>query len=340
MNPAGRGRPKVLVTHWVHDDVLERLRAHFEVVSNPDRASWPRDHLARVAADCDAAMMFMPDRVDEAFLLGCPRLRIVAGALKGRDNFDSHACARQGVWLTVVPDLLTAPTAELAVGLAIGLLRHVMAGDEHVRSGRFHGWRPLLYGTGLQGATVGLIGLGAVGQAIARRLAPFGTRLLYADPRPAPGDLAALTGLAPVGLAGLLEQSDVVMPLTHLNPHTRHLIGRDALATMKPGSYLVNVGRGSLVDEKAVADALEARHLAGYAADVFELEDWAIDARPRHVDARLLADRQRTLFTPHLGSAVDRVRRDIALFAAESIIDAFEGRRPRGAVNEPAALAA
>ena len=327
--------PRVLITHWVHPEVIALLEPRCHAIANPTRETWPRERVLELARDCEAAMMFMPDRVDEAFLAHCPRLRIVAAALKGTDNFDAEACTRRGVWLTRVPDLLTVPTAELAVGLLIALARRMLEGDDHVRSGAFAGWRPRLYGTGLAGRTLGLVGLGEVGRAVVNRLAGFDMRFLYCDPSAAPRDFESAYGLRRVPLEELLARSDVVMPLVHLAQDTLHLIGERALAAMKPGACLVNVGRGSVVDEAAVAAALASGRLGSYAADVFEMEDWAIEARPRSIHPALLADRGRTVFTPHLGSAVDGVRRAIALEAAHNVLDALSGLRPRGAINEP-----
>ncbi len=264
-----------------------------------------------------------------SFLAGCPRLKIVACALKGFDNFDVEACTAAGVWVTIVPDLLTAPTAELAVGLAIALGRHIRSGDAVVRSGAFDGWRPILYGSGLDGATVAIVGMGAVGRAIATRLAGFGCRMLGVDPHAAmPSDVAH------ADLAGALAAADYLFLAAPLTRTSLHLIDRDALARMQPHALLINVGRGSVVDERAVADALATDRLGGYAADVFELEDWARPDRPRAIEPRLLTH-PRTLFTPHLGSAVDQVRRDIALRAADSIAEALAGGRPRDAINDP-----
>src|SRR5262249_38679508 len=152
------------------------------VVVNTGDEPWAPDAVVRQAADAEALVAFMTDRVDESFLARCPRLRIVACVLKGYDNFDVAACSRRNILLSVVPDLLTNPTAELAVGLTIALGRKLLAGDAHVRSGAFGGWRPHLYGTGLDGSTVGIVGFGAVGRAIARRLGGFGARLLVHDP--------------------------------------------------------------------------------------------------------------------------------------------------------------
>jgi phosphonate dehydrogenase len=327
-------KPRVLITHWVHPEVISRLSGTCSVVSNPTRDTWPRGAVLDLARDCVAIMAFMPDRIDDAFLEQCPRLKIAAGALKGADNFDVEACTRRGVWFARVPDLLTVPTAELAIGLLIAVTRRMLPGDDRIRGGFFRGWRPEFYGMGLTGKTLGLIGLGEVGKAIVRRLSGFDMRFAYADPVRAPMDFESAYRVEAMELGQLLAASDFVMPLPHLSSETYHLVDAAALARMKRGAYLVNVGRGSVVDEAAVAACLAAGDLAGYAADVFEMEDWAIEARPREVHPVLLADRTRTFFTPHLGSAVDEARLAIAMEAAENILDVLDGRRPRGAVNE------
>lgn len=332
-------RYKVVVSNWVHDEVLDFLAGRFSVDANRAREPWPEWELRQRAGDAEALMAFMPDRVDGRFLASCPDLKIVAGALKGYDNFDVDACTGRGVWLTVVPDLLTEPTAELAVGLTIALARNLPAGDRYVRGGQFEGWRPLFYGAGLSGSTVGIVGMGAVGRAIAERLRGFKARLLYHDRQRIPDAEETALALRSVPLDELLAASDFVILALPLVPETTQIIGREALKRMKPGSYLVNPARGSLVHEEAVADALECGRLAGYAADVFEMEDWARTGRPHAVSFRLRQYQDRTVLTPHLGSAVDRVRRDIAMAAAMSIVDCFEGRPPRGAVNAPEEMA-
>jgi phosphonate dehydrogenase len=234
-----------------------------------------------------------------------------------------------------VPDLLTVPTAELAIGLLLAAGRHIVAGDSHIRAAGFAGWRPALYGLGLEDATVGIVGLGKVGQAIAERLAPFGSRLLGFDTRQdvLPPQLASLVTLE--SLQQLLERSDYVILALPLTPSTLHIIDRAAVARMKPGALLINPARGSLVDEAALADAIEAGRLAGYAADVFECEDWSRADRPASIEPRLVAQEARVVLTPHLGSAVEAVRRNIELAAARSIIEALAGREPSGAVNKP-----
>jgi phosphonate dehydrogenase len=326
---------KVVITHWLHDEVVARRQPYGTVITNATRDSWPRAEVLERMRDADAMLAFMPDSIDAGFLEGCPRLLIIAGALKGCDNFDVDACTRRGVWLTIVPELLTVPTAELAIALMLALTRHVLSGDRLIRDGRFAGWRPILYGSGLTGKTLGLIGAGAVGRAIVERLAPWGMRFIYCDPLPLSAEIGTRLQMQRVELPQLLTDADFILPLTPLDASTRHLLDAGRLQQIKRGAFLINVGRGSLVDEEAVAEALERGDLAGYAADVFEFEDWARAGRPRGISPRLLALTDRTIFTPHLGSAVDEVRRAIALEAADSIIDVFEGRRPRGAVNSP-----
>jgi phosphonate dehydrogenase len=317
---------RVVVTHWTHPDVLTLLRTHADVDANATRDSWPRAELLRRIAGTTAVMVFMPDRVDAEFLSAAPHLRLVAGAFKGHDNVDLPACAARGIRVTIALDLLIAPTADLAIALLLALTRNVVAGDRRVREPGYAGWRPVLYGAGLEGRTVGVLGYGRLGRAIARRLVAFDAIVRVHDPAAA-GDPM----YAPLG--ELLGESDHLVLAAPLVPATFHALGAAGLAKMRPGAFLVNVGRGSVVDEDAVAAVLASGRLAGYAADVFEFEDLSRADRPREISPRLLAFPDRTVFTPHLGSAVDDVRREIAMSAARGIVDLIEGREPRSAVT-------
>lgn len=329
---------KILVTNWVHPEVLGVLEAMGEVEANPDRQPWSREDVLRRARDCDAMLGFMTDCVDEAFLAQCPRLRVIGCALKGADNYDIEACRRRGIALSIVPDLLTVPTAELTIGLMIMLGRNLLTGDSIVRAAPFKGWKPILYGKGLEGAAVGIVGMGAVGQAIAHRLRGFRCQLAYADDRPlAPAKEDALAILRR-DLPHLLRESDYLVLALPLTPGSHHLMDAWALAQMKPGALLINPARGSLVDEAAVADALESGHLGGYAADVFETEDWALPDRPDDINARLKAH-PRTVLTPHLGSAVDSIRREIAMAAARDIQRFLAGQPMQGGLFDPNRIA-
>lgn len=325
-------RPEVVITHWVHPEVISYI-SEFATVWAPAEGVWPREEVIERARTAEALITCMADLVDDELLEACPRLRVVSAALKGYDNIDVAACTRRGVWVTILPDLLTAPTAELAVGLAIGLMRRIRVGDAVVRGGAFAGWRPMLYGTGLAGAETGIVGMGRMGRAVARRISGFEpARLRYADPvRLAPADERALAAER-TDVRDLLRTSELIVLTVPLSWKTRHLVGSWALTDVRPGAYLVNVSRGSVVDEAAVLAALDDGRLAGYAADVFELEEWALPDRPRHIPDRLRTH-PRTLFTPHLGSAVGEVRREVSLAAALQVRQALEGARPDHAVN-------
>lgn len=322
-----RSRPLTVVTHAVQAETMTLLRRSCEVFVC-ERSPSP-EVLALHAGEASALLAFMPDRVDSALLDACPQLRIVAGAFKGADNVDVDACTTHGVWVTVVPDLLSAATAELAVGLLIAVARRVREGDAALRRGQFDGWRPGLYGIGLEGTAVGIVGMGSLGRAIARRLLGFGCRLSYSDP-----GVPETDGLLSVPLEKLLPESSLLVLAAPLTAATHELINADRLALMPPGAVLVNVGRGSTVDEEAVAAALASGRLAGYAADVFAMEDQPLGHAPP-ATPRALFEHHRSIFTPHLGSAVAGVRRAIENHAAQSILQALDGERPRGAINTP-----
>jgi phosphonate dehydrogenase len=325
--------PKVIVTHRVFDQVKQLLLEQCEVIANNEVETWLPAKLLELSRDADALLAFMPDKIDEPFLAACPRLKVIAAALKGYDNIDVDACTRRGIWVTVVPDLLSQPTAELALVLTLGLLRNVASGDRLIRDGKFRGWRPVLYGGSLVEKTIGIVGMGRLGQAFARMLSGFRPRIIYHDPVHMSPVQEAFLGMTRAGLDDVLSQSDIVVLLVPLTKDTLHLINAQTLGKMKNGAYLVNVGRGSVVDESAVAQALDRGGLSGYAADVFEMEDWARPDHPAAIHPGLLAHRDRTLFTPHLGSAVAQARLEIELAAAHSILQALRGEKPTDAIN-------
>lgn len=325
-------KPKVVVTNWVQDAVLSKLRQSCTVVANPNREPWPAETLRAHLKEADAAIVFMPDRIDAETLRDAPKLKMVSCCLKGFDNFDIDACSKRGVLVTILPDLLTEPGAELAIGMMIAAGRHILNADSYIRSGEFKGWRPRFYGKSLAESTIGILGFGAVGQSIAERLAGFRSKVIYWDIRrfeAAEKRLGATYG----DFKDVISKSDFLVLALSLTPETRHIINAEQLSRMKEGSILINFARGSLVDEAAVAKALEVGPIGFYAADVFEFEDWALADRPNAINPALLALSDRTLFTPHLGSAVTRVREQMALQSADNIIAFFEGRLPNGALN-------
>jgi phosphonate dehydrogenase len=322
---------KIVATNRVFAETRALIESHGVLVAPEGDEPLDRQALIAHARDADAIMAFMTDHIDADLIASSPRLKVIGAALKGYDNIDVEAASRAGLWVTIVPDLLTVPTAELAIALMLALGRHLAEADAAVRANGFAGWRPCFYGTGLAGGTVGLIGFGAVGRAIARRLAGFDCTVTVADP----GEPPLPDGVHARSLPALLGESDWVVLAAPLTDATLGLIGRHELGLMKQGARLVNPARGSLVDEAAVADALDSGALAGYAADVFECEDWARSDRPSCIEPRLVAPGAPTVLSPHIGSAVIEARRAIERSAAESILAALRGGRPAGAVAEP-----
>ena len=328
-------RPKIVVTNPVFAETRALLEQHATVVGNAAIEPWSYQEVRQRCRDADGLLVFMSDRIDAAFLAACPRLRVVGAALKGFDNIDVQAATNAGVWLTIVPDLLTVPTAELAIGLLLSLGRNIVAGDLQIKKNGFHGWRAELYGAGLAGATVGLVGFGLVGRAIAERLVGFQCRLLAFDQSVSETLMQSFPYVAKASFEDVMSRSDYVVLALPLTASTKHIVNSESIAAMKPGARIVNPARGSLVDETAVADAIARGQLAGYAADVFECEDWAVEDRPIRIDPRLTTFSAPTVFTPHIGSGVVEVRREIELSAARSILDVLAGRIPFGAVNDP-----
>lgn len=322
----------IVASHRVFPETLAALAKLGDVYAPNPQQRFTKPRLGKLAKDADAFLAFMPDKIDDAWLSKAPRLRVIAAALKGHDNFDLAACTRRGIWVSNVPDLLTAPTSELTIGLTISLARKIRAGDSRIRKSGHSKWQPDLYGKGICGSTVGLIGMGMIGTAIAERLQGFGALLLYFDKNLLEKNMEARLKLTYCALPELLARCDFLIVTVPLTPSTYHLLNDEALAACKQGVLLINPARGSVVDEGAVIRALESGQLGGYAADVFECEDLSVPGRPKGIPPGLL-EHPATLFTPHLGSAVESVRREIELRAVANIADWACGRQPRDAVN-------
>jgi phosphonate dehydrogenase len=325
--------PLVVLTNRTFPETRTLFDGIAQVIANENEEPWPRDVLIEHCRNAAGVMAFMPDQIDGAFLDQSPKLKVVGAALKGFDNIDVMAASARGVWVTICPDLLTTPTAELAIGLMLALGRNMLTGDREIRQQGFHGWRPRLYGAGIAGSVVGILGFGKVGKSIAARLRGFDCKILAHDSTQdcsaaETGDFVEMTTKDE-----LLKESDFVVLALPLLTSTKHIIDTSAIASMKRGVLLVNPARGSLVDEAAVATAISSGHLGGYAADVFEFEDWARVDRPASIDPQLLKASGRTVLTPHIGSAVFNVRREIEASAAHSIIEALQGRTPACAIN-------
>jgi glyoxylate reductase len=311
---------QVFVSCPLQGDAIDALQKQHVVVIGQEHVGVRGDDFAQGAATFEAIVSVVTDRIDAALLARAPRLRLVANVAVGYDNIDVSACAARGVAVTNTPGVLTDATADLAFGLLLASARRVAEGDRLVRRGTFAGWTPsLLLGSRVHGATLGLVGLGRIGQAMARRARGFGMRVLYAAPTRASHDVERALGATAVSLDDLFARADFVSLHCPLTPETRHLVNAGRLASMKAGAVLVNTARGACVDEAALAVALRGGPLAAAGLDVFEDE-------PR-VHPALLA-LENVVLAPHIGSADRPTRVAMATMAIESVRAVLDGQPP------------
>jgi glyoxylate reductase len=310
---------RIVVTGQIPKAGIALLRKEGEVVVAPSSAR-SEDELIELLRDADAAVTMLSDPVTSRVLRACPRLRIVANYAVGTNNIDIPAAARRGVLVTNTPGVLTDATADLTLALILAVTRRVVEGDRFVRSGRFEGWEPgLMLGISLQGKRLGIIGMGRIGQAVATRAIAFGMEVVY-HTRGFEQASSLELGAARVPFEELIATSHVVTIHTPLTAETRGMIGREALSLMRRGSFLVNTSRGAVVDEEALADALESGHLRGAALDVFEKEP-AVNHRLLRLPNVVLA--------PHIGSATDETRGEMAKKVARDVVLALRGETPK-----------
>jgi len=284
----------------------------------------PRPDLLAAVEGVDALISLMSDRVDEELLDAAGAgLRVVANYAVGYDNIDVAACGRRGVVVTNTPDVLTDATADHAFALLLGVARRLLEGDDLVRSGGWTGWEPgQLLGRHVTGATLGIVGMGRIGAAVARRAAAFGMSVVYHNRRRSP-EVEALTGARLVSLDELLRTSDFVTLHCPLTEATHHLIDAEALRSMKRTAVLVNTARGPVVDEEALAEALEAGELWGAGLDVFEREPLVTERLVRLPNV---------LLAPHTGSATVVARDGMARLCAQAVVTVLAGGIPPNVV--------
>ncbi|WNG19359.1 2-hydroxyacid dehydrogenase [Cystobacter fuscus] len=317
--------PRVFVTRHLPGEALARLAVHTSPRVWPEPLPPPPEVLQAEAREAEGLITLLTDRIDEALLAQAPHLRVVSNVAVGHDNIDVGACTARRIAVGNTPGVLTETTADFAFALLLGLARRVAEADAYVRAGQWRTWEPgLLLGPDVHGATLGIVGLGAIGAAVARRARGFGMRLLYVNRRARP-ELEAELGLTRVDKATLLAQADVVSLHVPLSPETRHWLGRAELAAMKPGALLVNTARGPVVDQSALVDALRSGHLGGAALDVTDPEPLPLDSPLLHLPRVLLA--------PHIASASHATRGRMASMAVDNLLAALEGRPPPNCVN-------
>jgi glyoxylate reductase len=332
----GRDR-RVFMTRPIAEPAIRRLAKIARVDLWDDEMPPPSDELRARARQADAVLSMVTDRFDAATIRALPRLGVISNLAVGVDNIDLAAATRAGVAVGHTPGILTETTADLAFALLMAAARRIAEGDRYVRGGRWRTWGPkVMLGRDVHGATLGIIGWGAIGQAMARRAAGFGMRVLYL-----PGPHATRSGRSdslarasvtadlpepvPVSLERLLADSDFVSLHVPLTSETRHMISASEFAMMKRTAILINTARGAIVDRDALTGVLRAGRLAGAGLDV-------TDPEPIGANDPLLR-LPNVVITPHIGSASHATRLKMAELAVDNVIDVFEGRHPRHCAN-------
>ena len=319
-------RPHVLVARAVFPEVIERLRQYFEVEHNPDDTVFsPPDLVARLQGK-QGAFTTGSERIDAQLLAACPDLRVVANMAVGYNNFDIAACTARGVLATNTPDVLTETTADFAFALMMAAARRLTESEHFLRRGQWTRWSyDMLTGSDVHGATLGILGMGRIGQAIARRGSlGFGMRVLYHNRNRLAPELEAPLGARFVDKSALLREADHLVLVLPYSAQSHHAIGAAELALMKTSATLTNVARGGIVDDAALAVALRERRIAAAALDVFEGEPVV------HPDLLSLPN---VVLTPHIASASVATRRAMADLAADNLIAALTGGTPPTPIN-------
>ena len=320
-------KPAIFSTRQLFQAARTILDEHFQV------DYWKGDKLSRAdllkhVADKDGLVCLLTEKVDEELLSAAPKLRIAATVSVGYDNIDVPACTKHKVVATNTPGVLDDTTADFAWTLLMAVARRLLEGDSWMRSGIWNGWDlDQLVGGDVWGKTLGILGFGRIGRGVARRALGFQMRVLYNDAVRAPADVEKELNAEFVDRDRLFRESDFVSLHVPLLPDTRHLISKDNLEKMKRTAFLVNTSRGPVVDEAALAEALENGKIAGAALDVFEHEPKVHPA---------LLTRKDVILTPHMASASLDTRTKMAVMAANNVVALFEGRRPPNALNADA----
>lgn len=318
-------KPKVLVTRKLLPEALAYLKKHASVEGGTARRGLSRDKLKEKIRDKEGLLALLVDQIDREVMDAAPRLRIIANCAVGFDNIDLEQARQRGILVTNTPGVLTEATADLTWALILAAARKIPQADRFTRKKRFKGWElDLFLGREISGKRLGIIGMGRIGRAVARRAQAFQMKVVYFDPHRLTPEEEKASGSAFLPLDELLETSDIVSIHASLNPSTFHLLSADKLALMKKEAILVNAARGPIVDEEALAEALARRDIWAAGLDVYEKEP---EIRPR------LLKLDNVILLPHIGSATYETRLRMAMTAARNLIQGLRGERPENLIT-------
>ncbi len=321
-------KPKILVTREVFDETLAYLAQHCEVESNQQDVAFAPEALAQKLADKDGVVCCLTDRMDAKLLECCPKLKAVANIAVGYNNIDLAACTARGVMATNTPGVLDDSTADLAWALMLGAARRLTELERRVRGGEWKGWRLKQWlGVDVHHATLGIFGMGRIGQAIARRAAGFEMTVLYHNRKRIASAIEQRINATYVTKDELLRQSDFIVLQVPYSPETHHMIGAKELKLMKPSAILVNSTRGGVVDDAALITALKGGAIRAAGLDVFENEP---SLNPGFLEL------DNVVLMPHIGSSTEATRRAMAMTAARNLVAALAGDVPSNLLNPDA----
>ena len=322
-------KPSILVARAVFPEVIERLRQHFDVEDNQEDKVYTAEELASRLQGKDGMFSTLSEKVDQALLGACPRLKAVCNMAVGYNNIDVEAASRAGVSVTNTPDVLNETTADFGWALLMAAARRITEAEQWLRAGQWQKWRyDSFVGADLHGSTLGIIGMGRIGQAIARRSTGFGMQVIYHNrSRLAPELEAQANHARYVSREELLRQADHVLLVLPYSPALHHTIGEAEIALMKPTAVLVNIARGGIVDDAALIRALRERRIAAAGLEVYENEP------ALNPDFLTLTN---VVLTPHIASASVATRLAMANCAADNLIAALTGNVPPNLLNPEA----
>jgi len=316
---------KVLITRKIPEIAIKMLKKHFQLRINEKDRQLTKKEIIKQAKDVDAILSLLNDKIDKDVMDASRNLKIIANYAVGYDNIDIKETIKRNITVTNTPDVLTETTAELAWALLFATARRIAEGDRFIRAGEFKGWQPkLLLGYDIYGKTLGVIGAGRIGTASALRSKGFNMRVLYFN-RSKNILMEKKLKAKKVTLAKLLRESDFISLHLPLTKETYHLIGKNEIELMKKTAILINTSRGPIIDEKALAKALEKKRIAGAGLDVYENEPTV---------TKELLRLENVVLTPHIGSASYETREKMAIISAQSIIDVLRGKTPGNVVNK------
>ena len=324
--PGELEHPEILITRHIDADAVTKdLEVRYRVAYGPSGRQMAREELLGRIGPVQALISFHSDRIDDELLAKAPRLRVVATLAVGYDNIDVAAATRRGIWVANTPGIVTEPTADTALLLLLATLRRAGEGFEEVRHGNWKEVSPdALWGTDPRGLTLGILGFGRIGRALAERVIPIGMRVIYHDPAKSPRDVAETLQAEWVEFDELLERCDVLSIHLPLLAETRGRIGREEMARMKRGSFIVNTARGAIIDEDALIDALGSGHIAGVGLDVFTNEPFVPAG---------LRDHPRAYCLPHIATATRGTRLAMMSRCVDNVMAVLGGGPPVTPVN-------